>query len=159
MLFLALSAYQTLAKTTIGFTPFHLVYGLEETLLIGCEIPSLKLAIELLPDTFPKEEKLLYLERLDETCLIATMVIEAQKKWVKAHFDQNFYPHTFSEGNLVLFYNQANDKLRVDNFKPMSHGPYIFKCVLQKVVYELCDYEGNALSQPHNGMYLKMYYV
>ena len=51
MLFSALWAYRTLAKTSIGFTPFQLVYGLEAVLPIECEIPSLQLAIELLPDT------------------------------------------------------------------------------------------------------------
>lgn len=70
MLFSVLWAYQTLTKDSTGFTPFQLVYGLEATLPIECDIPSLKLAIELLPETSPQEEHLLYLERLDETrCL------------------------------------------------------------------------------------------
>ena len=48
MLFSALWAYRTLAKTSTGFTPFQLVYGLEAVLRIECEILSLQLAIELL---------------------------------------------------------------------------------------------------------------
>lgn len=75
----------TSANTTIIFTPFHLVYGLEATVPIECEIPSLKLVVELLLNTSPKEW-LLYLERLDETYHIATLVIKAKKKHVKAHF-------------------------------------------------------------------------
>jgi hypothetical protein len=67
MLFSALWAYRTSIKSAIGFTPFQLVYGLEAILPIECEIPSLKLAIELLPNTSAKEECLLYLMRLDET--------------------------------------------------------------------------------------------
>jgi len=54
-----------------------LVYGLEATLSIECEISLLKLDIELLPDTSPEEEWLLYLKSLDETCHIFVMVIEA----------------------------------------------------------------------------------
>jgi len=50
MLFPALWAYRTSVKTATGFTPFHLVHGIEEVLPIECEIPSLHLAIELLPD-------------------------------------------------------------------------------------------------------------
>eukprot|EP00253_Pinus_taeda_P034917 PITA_34917 len=94
-------------KMTTRFTLFQLVYGLDETLPIECEIPSLKLAMELLPDTLPEEERLLYLERLDETHCIAAMVIKDQKKRVKDHFDQTVSPHTFVECEMVLLYDQA----------------------------------------------------
>lgn len=83
----------------IGFTPFQLVHSLEATLPIKCEIPSLKLAIELLLDTSLEKERLLYLERLYETCHIVVMIIEAQKKQVKAHFDQIVSPRTFAKRN------------------------------------------------------------
>jgi len=46
MLFLALWAYRTTVKTSTGFTPFQLVYGLEVVLPIECEIPSLQMAYE-----------------------------------------------------------------------------------------------------------------
>ena len=78
------------------------MYGLEATLPVECEIPSLKLAVELLPTTSAKEERLLYLERLDENRRLAALVIEAQKKQVKAHFDQSVSPRSFVEGDLVL---------------------------------------------------------
>jgi hypothetical protein len=61
MLFLALWAYRTSIKSATGFTPFHLVYGVESILSIECEIPSLKLVVELLPNTSTEEERLLYL--------------------------------------------------------------------------------------------------
>ena len=77
MLLSDLLAYRTSVKDVTGFTPFQLVYGLEATLPIECEIPLLKLAIELLLNTSPKEECLLYLERLDETRRFAALVIEA----------------------------------------------------------------------------------
>ena len=80
MLFSALWAYWTSTKGTTGFAPFQLIYGLEATLSIECEIPSLKLVVELLPETSPQEEHLLYLEWLDETRRLVALVIEAQKK-------------------------------------------------------------------------------
>jgi hypothetical protein len=67
MLFSALWAYRKSVKSATGFTPFQLVYGLEAILTIECEIPSLKLVVELLPKTSTEEECLLYLMRLDET--------------------------------------------------------------------------------------------
>eukprot|EP00253_Pinus_taeda_P033488 PITA_33488 len=136
-----------------------LVYRLEATLPIECEIPSLKIVVELLPDTTPVEERLLYLERLDKTRRLASLAIEAQKKRVKTHFDNTIHPRSFIEGDLVLLYDQANDKLGAGKFEPMWHGPYIVKRVLQKGAYELIDYEGNPLDKPRNGLYLKNYYA
>eukprot|EP00253_Pinus_taeda_P007725 PITA_07725 len=102
---------EVINKDATGFTPFQLVYGLEATLPIECEIPSLKLAVELLPNTTPVEECLLYLEWLDETRRLASLAIEAQEKRAKTHFDHTVHPCSFVEGDLGLLYDQANDKM------------------------------------------------
>jgi hypothetical protein len=101
MLFSSLWAYRTSVKFATGFTPFQLVYGLEVILSIECEIPSLKLVVELLPNTYVEEERLLYLMQLDETHRDATLVIEAQKKRVKAN-TTNMSSHVFSP-NVIWF--------------------------------------------------------
>jgi hypothetical protein len=159
MLFSALWAYRTSVKSATGFTPFRLVYGVEAILPIECEIPSLKLAVELLPNTSAEEEHLLYLMRLDETRRDATLVIEAQKKCVKAQYDKHVKPRVFSEGDLVLLYEQDRDVLGAGKFEPMWRGPYIVRRVLEKGAYELVDYDGIPLSEPRNGLYLKKYYA
>ena len=82
-LFSALWAYRTSVKTTTGFTLFQLVYGPEVVLPIECQIPSLKLAVELLPNTFAEEERFLYLTNLDESRRDAALANEAHKKHVK----------------------------------------------------------------------------
>ena len=51
MLYPALWAYRTVIKIAINFSPYHLVHGVESVLPIEYEIPSLKLAVEILPDT------------------------------------------------------------------------------------------------------------
>jgi hypothetical protein len=76
MLFSTLWAYQTFVKSTTGFTPFQLVYGIEVILSIEYEIPYLKLVVKLLPNTSSEEEELLYLIQLDETHHDASLVIE-----------------------------------------------------------------------------------
>jgi hypothetical protein len=76
----------------------------ESILPIECELPSLKLVVKLLTNTSAEEECLLYLMRLDETRRDATLVIEAQKKRVKAQYDKHVKPRVFSEGDLVLLY-------------------------------------------------------
>ena len=80
MLFSSLWAYQTSVKTSIGFTPFQLVYGLEAVLPIECEIPSLQLAIELLPATSEEEKHFLYLAQLDENRCTTAIANETHVK-------------------------------------------------------------------------------
>ena len=76
-LYSALWAYRTLVKTATGFTPFTLASSLEVVLPIACEIPSLKLVVELLPNTTSKKECLLLLDHLEKTRRDATLALEA----------------------------------------------------------------------------------
>ena len=50
-LFSALWSYITSMKTSTVLTPFQLVYGMEFVLPIECEISSLKLDVDLFPNT------------------------------------------------------------------------------------------------------------
>ena len=54
---------------------------------------------------------------------------------MKAQYDRSVAPCVFSESDLVLVYDQANDKLGAGKFEPMWHGPYIVKKVLAKGAY------------------------
>ena len=83
MLYPALWAYRTAVKTTIDFSPYQLIHGVEFVLSVECEIPSLKLAIELLPDTSALEERLVHLEQLDEQRWDALVALEVNKHRVK----------------------------------------------------------------------------
>ena len=66
MVYPALWAYRTNVKTAMGFSPFQLVHGVKATTPVECEIPSLKIAIHVLPDMTELEEHLVHLEHLDE---------------------------------------------------------------------------------------------
>ena len=87
------------------------------------------------------------------------MALEVNKHHVKVQYDNFVHPRRFSEGDLVLLWDQAKEPLEVGNFNPMWHGPYVVKCVLKKGAYELVDYEGTTLVEPRNGLYLKNYYA
>jgi hypothetical protein len=88
-----------------GFTPFQLVYGLEVVLSIECKIPSLKLVIELIPNTSIEEERILHLTQLEETRHDVTLANETHKKCFKSQYDKTIRPRLFSKGDLVLLYD------------------------------------------------------
>ena len=126
---------------------------------IKCQIPSLKLTVELLPDTSTEEEIFLYLSNHDETRRDVSLANEAHKKHVKAQYDKSVQPRVFNEGDLVLTYDQKHDKLGKGKFESMWYGPFIVSKVLEKGAYELVDYDGIPFGKPHNGLYLKTYYA
>jgi transposase InsO family protein len=92
MLYSTLWAYRTSVKTTTGFSPFQLVYRLEAVLPIEFQILSLKLVVQLLPDTSPLEERLLYLERFNEQRHDEALANEAHKQKFKCQYDQSVHP-------------------------------------------------------------------
>ena len=55
------------------------------------------------------------------------MALEVNKLHVKSQYDKSVCPRKFSEGDLVLLYDQASEPLGAGNFKPMWHWPYIVK--------------------------------
>jgi hypothetical protein len=83
---------------------------------------------------------------------------EAHKQKIKCQYDQSIHPPIFSEGNLVLFYDQYKEPLGAGMFKPMWFRPFIMKEVLNKGAYHLVEFEGNDLAEPRNRLYLKKYY-
>ena len=108
-----------------NITPFQLAFSLEAVLPIECEIPSLKLAVELVPSTTATEERLLSLDHLDETHRDATLALEAHQRRVKAQYDKSVKPCSFQEGDLVLLYDQKHDLLGVGTLQPLWLDPYI----------------------------------
>ena len=46
-------------------------------------------------------------------------------------------PQQYTKGELVLLYDQAKEPLGEGKFKPMWHGPYIMRHVLEKGTYQL----------------------
>ena len=158
MMFSSLWDYRTSTKISIGFIPFCLVHNVESVLPIECQIPSLRLTVEILPDTLPLEEWLLQLEQTIEDCRAALQAIEVVKTRSKSYYDSHVHSPTFSEGDMVLVYDQANDKLGKGNFESLWYGPYVIHHCLGKEAYILVDSDGQLLENAYNELYLKIFY-
>ena len=102
---------------------------------------------------------MVHLEQLDEQHRDALVALEVNKRRVKARYDKSVCLRRFSEEDLVLLWDQLKEPLGTRNFNPIWHGPYVVKHVLEKGAYELVDYEGMALAETRNGLYLKKYYA
>ena len=102
---------------------------------------------------------MVHLEKLDEQPRDALVALKVNKHCVKVQYDKSVRPRRFSKGDLVLLWDQAKEPLGAGKFNPMWHGPYMVKRVLEKGAYEWVDYEGIALAEPTNGLYLKKYYA
>ena len=110
----ALHAYRTSVRTSIGATPFSLVYGMKAVLPIEVEISSLKVLMEA-----KLEEAEWVQARYEQLNLIEEKRLKAlyhsqlyQKQMIRAH-DKKVRPHQFREGDLVLkkiFPNQQDQR-------------------------------------------------
>ena len=76
----ALWAYRVAYKTSIGTTPFNMVFGLDAILPMEFLIPTLCVAKELKWMGHELSERLDELEKLDETCLAAVHGMYALKR-------------------------------------------------------------------------------
>jgi hypothetical protein len=139
MLFSALWAYLMVVKTSTSFTLFHLIHGIEDTLPIECEIPTLHTSIELLLDTAPMEQLLLTLDSLHEDCQSSLQHNEEDKKCSKATFDHHANFHSFNEGDLMLAYDIAHNTLDHGKFESLWHGPFIIQHCLTEGAYILAS--------------------
>ena len=159
MLYPALWAYRTNAKNATSYSLFQVIHGVEAITLVECEILSLNIAIHVLPDTTKLEERLVHLEHLDEQCIDVLTSNKAHKNRVKSQYDKSVKPRIFSEGELVLLWDQDKEPLGAGKFRSMWLGPYVVSKVLKKGAYELIYFDGNKLPEPRNGLYLKKYYA
>jgi hypothetical protein len=50
---------------------------------------------------------------MDETYHNATLINETHTKCMKNQYDKSIQPHSFTEGDLLLVYDQYHDKLGV----------------------------------------------
>jgi transposase InsO family protein len=159
MLFSTLWAYRTAVKTATSFTSFHLFHGIEATLPIECKIPTLRTAIDLLPNIAPIEKHLLNLKLLDEDRRSSLQNNEAAKKWSKATFNHHVNLRSFNEGDPVLAYDISHNNLSHGKFVSLWNEPDIVQNYLTKGAYILASPQGYPLKEPVNGLYLKKFYA
>ena len=99
-------AYRTTWKTTIGFTPFELLYGKVAMLPIEFEHKTLRIALTLDIDLLTTQRKhLLHLNSLDEMHRTTLEHTELVQKLRKQWHDSHIIRKQFQVGDWALLYD------------------------------------------------------
>jgi hypothetical protein len=155
MLYSTLWAYQTSIKTATGFSPFQLVYGMEAVFPIECQIPSLKLAVELLPNTTMLEECLIYLEQLDEQRRDATLANEAHKHVSSV----NMIGRSTLEFSLKVILSWSMIKIKIpwgqENLNPCGSDHLLLRKFWKKVLMNWLTLKVMLFLSPEMGFILR----
>ena len=150
-------SYNTTWNTTIGFTPYELLYGKNALLSIEFEFNTLRMVAQLDLDLdHAQKERLLQLNGLDEyklQALIHTEVLQLQRKiW----HDRNIKEKQFQGGDWELLYDS-----RYKDFKGKLRtrwlGPYTMDKSNENGSVLIRTIDDEAIPMLFNGHRLKVY--
>ncbi|XP_070052200.1 uncharacterized protein [Nicotiana tomentosiformis] len=138
-------AYRTIAKTSMGETPFSLVYGAEA--LIPVEIGEPSMRYTHLTEEANKEEMRVNLDLLEERREASLIRMAAQKQMIERYYNRKANLRYFKIGNFVLKKIFRSTKAaNAGKLSPNWEGPYRVKGIDGKGAYELETIDGKVLS-------------
>ena len=156
----ALWAYRTSFRTSLGYTPFHLVYGQEALLPIEVELASLRVLATSQEKNQDKklEERILDLERLelDREAAVQHYSMQAEKR--RKEFNKKLASKNIREGSLVLRYDNRFDNRKDAKLVLKWEGPFVVIKKYPNGSYKLGDMDGRVHKTRVNGWRLKLYH-
>ncbi|XP_070004759.1 uncharacterized protein [Nicotiana sylvestris] len=146
-----------MAKSSVGETPFFLVYVAET--LIPVEVGEPILRYIQVNEEANNEPVLVNLELLDECRDLAHIRMAAQKQRIERYNNQIANLRYFKVGDLVLRkVTQNTRELNVGKLGPTWEGPYRISTVTGKGSCELENRDGEKFPSNWNVAHLKSYY-
>jgi hypothetical protein len=153
----ALWAYRTAYKTSVGQTPFQLVYGLEAVMPAEFVVPNLRIVVEeRLGGVESHAKRLESLEKLTEARQLAIHAMVVEKRRRKAWYDKTLRQKELHDGDLALLYNSKKHKGKL---KLTENGPYVVHHINENGAVMLKTLEGELFPRYINGSRLKRFYI
>ncbi|XP_070005259.1 uncharacterized protein [Nicotiana sylvestris] len=151
----ALLGYRTTVRTSVGATPYLLVYGTEAVIPAEVEIPSLWIVVEAgIDDDECVKTRLELLSLIDEKRL-ATV---CQKIMARA-YNKKVHPQKFEVGQQVLKRILLHQVEAKGKFAPNWQGSFIITRVLSNGALYLTDVQAKYVDMAINSDVVKRYYV
>ncbi|KAK5843166.1 hypothetical protein PVK06_005609 [Gossypium arboreum] len=155
-----LLAYRTSVRTSIGATPFLLVYRMEAVLPIEVEIPSLRILIEeKLDEAEWVQSRYDQLKLIEEKRLKAIRHGQMYQKRMMRAYNKKVQPREFHEGDLVLKKILPIQKDFRGKWMPNWEGPYVVKKAFSGGALILAEMDGKSLPNLVNSDSVKRYFV
>jgi len=153
-----LFAYRTTKHSTIGQTPFYMMYGREAVLPID-EIDITNNEAQnnqqynrsLLKRTY----EIIDLEQQQKEVI---KKIEKSQVKQKERYDKKIQEVTFTAGTKVLLKDMVREKSYSGKLRPKWKGPYYIHEVIGKGAYKIRNTDGRVLKAPYNVKQLKEYF-
>ncbi|XP_015166286.1 uncharacterized protein [Solanum tuberosum] len=160
MLPYALLGYRTTIRTSVGATPYLLVYGTEAVIPAEVEIPSLRIIQEPeLSDTEWVRKWIDQLPLIDEKRMVVVCHGQLYRQRMIRAFHKKLRARIFEIGQLVfkrIFPHQVEYR---GKFAPNWQGPYMVCKVLSGGALVLSEMDGTEWPKPINSDAVKRYYV
>nr|XP_010314407.1 uncharacterized protein LOC104645084 [Solanum lycopersicum] len=156
----ALLGYRTTVRTSVGATPYSLVYGTEAVMPAEIEIPSLRIVVEAeIDDDEWIKTWLEQLSLIDEKRLTSVCHGQLYQRRMARAYNKKVRPRHFEEGQLVLRRILPHHAETKGKFSPKWRGPFVVKRVLPNGALYLADIEGKVTETVVNADAVKRYYI
>jgi ribonuclease HI len=156
----ALCAYRTSVRTSVGATPYSLVYGMEAVLPVEVEIPSLRILSQTqLEEAEWAQARYEQLNFIDEKRLAALCHGQLYQRRIERAYNKKARPRTFQPGDLVLKKRNTALSDPRGKFAPSYEGPYVVKKAFSGGAIILADMDGEEFRSPTNSDSVIKYHV
>ncbi|XP_070008460.1 uncharacterized protein [Nicotiana sylvestris] len=140
----ALLGYRTTVRTSVGATPYLLVYGTEAVIPAEVEIPSLRIIVEAkIEDSDWVKTHLEQLTLIDEKRMAAVCHGMLYQQRMARAYNKKVRPRNFEVGKLILRRILPHHEEAKGKFAPNWKGPYIIRKIFPRGALYLGDIEGN----------------